>query len=160
MADGTASTLGRFCWFELGTTDQTAAKKFYTGLFGWSFVDHPMGIGYRGTVVLSQRYLDRKWLTQGEDETATYDALARLHITETGWGMPLQLWVQAARRGLRLKEVGVPRVYLDPKRAFGGVLDNPEERLAYYRRVIAEAAQADPTPHVLCSTGAWRGMCR
>ncbi len=88
------------------------------------------------------------------------EALKRLDITETGWGMPLQLWVQAARRGLRIKEVGVPRVYLDPKRAFGGVLDNPEERLAYYRRVIAEAAQADPTPHLLCSTGAWRGMCR
>ena len=88
------------------------------------------------------------------------EALKRLDITETGWGMPLQLWVQAARRGLRIKEVGVPRVYLDPKRAFGGVLDNPEERLAYYRRVIAEAAQADPTSHLLCSTGAWRGMCR
>jgi glycosyltransferase involved in cell wall biosynthesis len=88
------------------------------------------------------------------------EALKRLDITETGWGMPLQLWVQAARRGLRIKEVGVPRVYLDPKRAFGGVLDNPEERLAYYRRVITEAAQADPTPHLLCSTGEWRGMCR
>ena len=27
------------------------------------------------------------------------EALARLRITETGWGMPLQLWVQAARPG-------------------------------------------------------------
>jgi dolichol-phosphate mannosyltransferase len=88
------------------------------------------------------------------------EALRRLDITETGWGMPLQLWVQAARRGLRIKEVGVPRVYLDPQRAFGGVLDNPDERLAYYRRVIEEAAQADPTPHLVCSTEAWRGMCR
>ena len=58
------------------------------------------------------------------------------------------------------KEVGVPRVYLDPKRAFGGVLDNPDERLTYYRRVIEEAVQADPTPHLVCSTDAWRGMCR
>ena len=74
--------------------------------------------------------------------------------------MPLQLWVQAARRGLRIKEVGVPRVYLDPKRAFGGVLDNPDERLAYYRGVIEEAAQADPMPRLVCSTEAWRGMCR
>jgi len=45
------------------------------------------------------------------------DALAKLHITETGWGMPLQLWVQAAKLGLRVKEVGVPRLYLDPNRA-------------------------------------------
>jgi dolichol-phosphate mannosyltransferase len=71
------------------------------------------------------------------------DALARLHITETGWGMPLQLWVQAAFLGLRVKEVGVPRVYLDPNRAFGGVLDDAAQRLAYYRRVIDDAeAQA------------------
>jgi dolichol-phosphate mannosyltransferase len=70
------------------------------------------------------------------------EALARLKITETGWGMPLQLWVQAARLGLRIKEVAVPRVYLDPNRAFGGVLNNAEERLAYYRRVIVEAEQA------------------
>jgi dolichol-phosphate mannosyltransferase len=69
------------------------------------------------------------------------EALTRLRITETGWGMPLQLWVQAARLGLRIKEVAVPRVYLDPNRAFGGVLNDAEERLAYYRRVIAEAEQ-------------------
>lgn len=67
------------------------------------------------------------------------EALAQLHITETGWGMPLQLWVQAACRGLRIKEVGVPRVYLDPNRAFGGVLDDAEERLAYYRQIIHAA---------------------
>jgi dolichol-phosphate mannosyltransferase len=72
-------------------------------------------------------------------------ALARLRITETGWGMPLQLWVQAARAGLRIKEVAVPRLYLDPNRAFGGVLNDAEQRLAYYRRVIA-AAEADVLP--------------
>ena len=53
--------------------------------------------------------------------------------------MPLQLWVQAAHLGLRIKEVGVPRVYLDPNRAFGGVLDDAEERLTYYRGVIDAA---------------------
>jgi dolichol-phosphate mannosyltransferase len=71
------------------------------------------------------------------------DALARLRITETGWGMPLQLWVQAARLGLRVKEVGVPRLYLDPNRAFGGVLNDAEERLAYYRGVIEAAAMEE-----------------
>ena len=34
---------GSFCWLELGTTDQNAAKKFYTGLLGWSADDMPMG---------------------------------------------------------------------------------------------------------------------
>lgn len=67
------------------------------------------------------------------------EALVKLRISEQGWGMPLQLWVQAARLGLRIKEVGVPRLYLDPSRAFGGVLNHPQERLAYYRRVLASA---------------------
>jgi dolichol-phosphate mannosyltransferase len=72
-------------------------------------------------------------------------SLSRLNITETGWGMPLQLWVQAARRCLRTKEVGVPRLYLDATRAFGGVLNNADERLAYYRRVIAAAEREEET---------------
>ena len=66
-------------------------------------------------------------------------ALRKLRISENGWGMPLQLWVQAAHLGLRLKEVAVPRVYLDPKRAFGGVLNDAAERIAYYRKIIDDA---------------------
>jgi len=34
---------GTFCWADLGTTDPAAAKRFYAGLFGWSFDDRPMG---------------------------------------------------------------------------------------------------------------------
>lgn len=63
-------------------------------------------------------------------------ALRDLELTEDGWGMPLQLWVQAAFLGWRIREVAVPRLYLDPNRAFGGLLDDPEVRLAYYRDVL------------------------
>jgi predicted enzyme related to lactoylglutathione lyase len=34
---------GNFCWFELATSDQTAAKKFYGALFGWTVRENPMG---------------------------------------------------------------------------------------------------------------------
>ena len=34
---------GTFCWVELATSDNEAAKTFYTKLFGWTFLDHPMG---------------------------------------------------------------------------------------------------------------------
>jgi len=34
---------GSFCWVELATTDQAAAKKFYSALFGWEPDDMPMG---------------------------------------------------------------------------------------------------------------------
>lgn len=73
------------------------------------------------------------------------EALEKLNITERGWGMPLQLWVQAARQELRVKEIGVPRLYLDPNRAFGGVMNDPEQRLAYYRTVLA-SAERDELP--------------
>ncbi len=94
------------------------------------------------------------------------EALARLCVTERGWGMPLQLWVQAACQGLRIKEVAIPRVYLDPNRAFGGVLDDAAERLAHYRRVIADAlaevqscTRAESGPHLRPCGSPWGG-CR
>jgi uncharacterized protein len=34
---------GSFCWIELATTDQKAAKSFYEALFGWQANDMPMG---------------------------------------------------------------------------------------------------------------------
>jgi len=36
---------GSFCWIELATTDQTAAKGFYKSLFGWAANDSPIGPG-------------------------------------------------------------------------------------------------------------------
>ena len=36
---------GSFCWIELGTTDQQAAKTFYFRLLGWQVTDFPMGPG-------------------------------------------------------------------------------------------------------------------
>jgi predicted enzyme related to lactoylglutathione lyase len=34
---------GSFCWVELATSDQAAAKTFYSSLFGWAPNDNPMG---------------------------------------------------------------------------------------------------------------------
>lgn len=34
---------GDFCWMELATSDQKAAKSFYSSLFGWTPNDMPMG---------------------------------------------------------------------------------------------------------------------
>jgi hypothetical protein len=43
MPEITGSKAGHFCWFELATTDQASAKKFYSSLFGWTFNEFPMG---------------------------------------------------------------------------------------------------------------------
>lgn len=36
---------GTFCWVDLATTDQEAAKAFYARLLGWSYDDRPVGDG-------------------------------------------------------------------------------------------------------------------
>ena len=41
----TSAKPGTFCWFELATRDQQAAKKFYQSIFGWAVDDQPMGPG-------------------------------------------------------------------------------------------------------------------
>ena len=43
MAIITKHALGSFCWIELATSDQAAAKNFYSSLFGWTANDTPMG---------------------------------------------------------------------------------------------------------------------
>ena len=70
------------------------------------------------------------------------DALAQLKITEPGYGMPIELWVQAAHRGLHIVELPVPLIYLDEERSFGGSLDDGQRRLAYYHQVLDRAIAA------------------
>lgn len=63
-------------------------------------------------------------------------ALSDLDITDNGYAMPLQLWVQAVDLGWRVSEFAVPRVYLDETRSFGGSLDDAAVRLAHYHDVL------------------------
>jgi dolichol-phosphate mannosyltransferase len=70
------------------------------------------------------------------------DALKRLNISEPGYAMPLEVWVQAAAAGLKVIELPVPLIYLDEKRSFGGVLDNGHTRLEYYHLTLDRAIAA------------------
>jgi len=69
-------------------------------------------------------------------------ALSQLNLTEAGYAMPLELWVQAAHAGLRIIELPVPLIYLDEKRSFGSVLDDGATRLDYYHSVINRSLEA------------------
>ena len=75
-------------------------------------------------------------------------------MTEFGYAMPLEVWVQASVAGLRVVELPVPLLYLDLARSFGGALDDAETRLAYYRGVLdrAEAAVAASAHDAVAST--------
>jgi predicted enzyme related to lactoylglutathione lyase len=45
MGERTQYSPGTFSWADLTTSDQSAAKEFYTGLFGWEWTDMPVGDG-------------------------------------------------------------------------------------------------------------------
>ena len=68
-------------------------------------------------------------------------AIEQFDITDNGYAMPLQVWVQAVACGLNIIEVPVELIYLDESRAFGGALDNANYRLQHYRRVLESALE-------------------
>lgn len=68
-------------------------------------------------------------------------ALECFEVTDLGYAMPLQVWVQAVQHGLKIVEAPVPLIYLDESRAFGGSLDDSTYRLNHYRKVFADALE-------------------
>ena len=68
-------------------------------------------------------------------------AIQQMRITDDGYAMPLQLWVEAVAAGLSIIEIPVPLIYLDLERSFGGSLDHAETRLGYYNEVLESAIQ-------------------
>lgn len=73
-------------------------------------------------------------------------ALSKLKLTEPGYAMPLELWVQAAAGGLKVIEIAVPRIYLDENRSFGEALDDGNTRLMYYHLVLDRSLAAIGVP--------------
>lgn len=63
-------------------------------------------------------------------------ALSRINVTEFGYAMPMEFWVQVVAEGLRVREYPVPLIYLEEERSFGGSLDDSEKRLRYYLEVF------------------------
>jgi dolichol-phosphate mannosyltransferase len=63
-------------------------------------------------------------------------ALAKLRLTEPSYGMPLQVWIQAAAHRLRIVEIATARIYKNPERRFWGGLDDTDVRRRYYEEVM------------------------
>lgn len=68
--------------------------------------------------------------------------LSRLELSETGYAMPLELWVQVAHHDLQVIELPVPLIYLEEERSFGGALDDGRTRLQYYRSILDRSIAA------------------
>ena len=63
-------------------------------------------------------------------------SLKKLKLTEQNYGMPLQLWIQAWKNGLTVKEFPIGLIYFDHSRRFPGNLNRADARLMYYRELI------------------------
>ncbi len=70
------------------------------------------------------------------------ERLKEMNLTEYGYGMPLQLWIQAWKSGLQVKEIPVKLIYKDITKQFKGILSSPETRLRYYKNIIEKELAA------------------
>lgn len=88
------------------------------------------------------------------------EAMRQLSLSEDGYAFPMQFWVQAVAHDLRITEIPIRLIYKDPKRTFGGPLNDDDTRLAYYRRVLEReiTANADRLPATTRATS-WCSSC-
>jgi glycosyltransferase involved in cell wall biosynthesis/phosphohistidine swiveling domain-containing protein len=63
-------------------------------------------------------------------------ALRKLRITEKGYAWPFQIWVQASKARLNVKEIPISLVYLDYKRSSHGEFSSMKEAMAKAERVM------------------------
>ncbi len=64
------------------------------------------------------------------------ESLSKLDITETGYGMFLQMTIQAAKKGIEIRQIPIPLIYLDDTRDFNENFKDVSHRLKYYHRII------------------------
>jgi len=66
-------------------------------------------------------------------------ALKRLKLNEKGYGMPIQLWVEAFKNKLKVKEIAVELIYLDFTKNFNNNFKSILERYRYYLKVLEKS---------------------
>jgi dolichol-phosphate mannosyltransferase len=70
------------------------------------------------------------------------ESIKKLNLSVEGYGMPLQLWIQASNKNLTVKEIPVPVIY-HTRNNFSGRLALGSERLKYYKQIIKEEIAKD-----------------
>ena len=65
-------------------------------------------------------------------------AMRKLRLDIPGYAFPMQLWPQVVAAKLRVTEIPVRLIYNDPTRHFGGMLDDPDNRLRHYLDVLCK----------------------
>jgi dolichol-phosphate mannosyltransferase len=63
-------------------------------------------------------------------------SLKKLNLKEHGYGMPLELWIQAWKQSFRIREVPVALIYLDKDTSQTSTYRNVFRRYRYYLKII------------------------
>jgi dolichol-phosphate mannosyltransferase len=72
------------------------------------------------------------------------EGLKKLHLSETNYGFPLQVWLQAAKAGLTVNECAIPLLYFDHSRNFNNQFANRDQRMAHYLQVLERESAGLP----------------
>jgi uncharacterized protein len=124
---------GAFCYVELSTLDQNAAKSFYTSLLGWSVTEFPLGPGEMYTI----------FRIDGADAAAAYT----MRPEEKSQGVPphWNLYIATASADDTAKQAA----------ALGGkVLAPPFDVMEHGRMAVFQ----DPTGAAFCAWQANKGI--
>jgi len=71
------------------------------------------------------------------------EAIKKLTLSEQDYGMPVELWLQAHKHGLTVKEIPVGLVYFDHSRRFPEHIRDDQRRLNYYLELIVQETGDD-----------------
>jgi len=64
------------------------------------------------------------------------DSLKKLRLDEPGYGLPLQVWIEAFKNRLKIKEIPVKLIYLDYTRNFKNNFSSIYRRYKYYLKIL------------------------
>ncbi len=150
-------TNGVFCWCEASTTDQPAAKEFYSKVFGWSVMDTPYGPDAYYTTFM-----------KNQDAVAgmsTLDAAQRENGVPSHWNLYInvdsvdastakaaELGAQILAPGFDVMEVGRMSIIQDPCGAvvclwqkgnhIGATVTDEHAAFCWYELAVKDTAKA------------------
>lgn len=144
---------GTFSWVELSTTDATAARDFYTSLFGWDVEESPMGDGTFYTMFrLGGRYaaamyerrsqeIPPHWLPYATVESADRGAARVEELGGTVLAGPFDVF-DAGRMAAVQDPTGASLALWEPRSHIGaGVLGEPGT-FCWHELATPDAAKA------------------
>lgn len=157
MATITQHAPGTFCWPELGTTDQAAAKTFYSSLFGWTTEDIPMDAGATYTMLrqggkdvgalyalgAQQQGMPPHWGSYVAVESADAAAAKAKQLGGTVVAEPFDVFDIGRMAVLQDPSGAIVSVWQAKKHLGAGVLDEPGA-LCWSELLTKDTAKAGP----------------